>query len=209
MLASNCEDVSFLTHINNENGEFEEKWFAANPNIEGLDLPQIYVHRLHGCVAWYTDDPTPFRVVEAYGSGDILEILDDDYLSRMCIKLVVSQLIGENPAFVLGFREFSDHLKNAKILLVWGYSFRDLEVLRSINLTFFSRKTPLRIYYIDPFLKEMEANKNIHSTLLKAPVVVSQGFRPKRINWNTSDGHNELISRTTETLGRELDNVRE
>jgi hypothetical protein len=103
-----------------------------------------------------------------------------------------------NPAFFLAFEEFANHLTTVDLLLVWGHSFRDIEVLRTINNSFLQRRKPLQILYIDPFLPEEDAHRNITRTLRDAPVSVSPGFRPERIPWIPKDGHGKLIENTVE-----------
>jgi hypothetical protein len=207
ILASNCKNLSFFTHIDSKSGVFTEYWHCVNPNVEISDLPLIYVHRLHGCVAWFTVTPrsreieaADSRIEEAYGAGSGLQIIDDDYLHRMSVKLVAPQPVGTNRALVLAFEEFSSHLKTAKVLLIWGYGFRDMDVLSIINQAFSLRKAPLVIYYLDPFLNEERAINRIRWTLREALIEVSPEFRPKRINWMPGDGHDKLISSIMEAF---------
>ncbi len=200
VLASNCRTIQFFTHINNTTGHFSEQWHPASPGLADSRLPSVYVHRLHGCVGWFTDEGTPFSTEEVYGSGEHLDVADDEYLNRMCIKLVSSENVGAKPAFASAFEEFSAHLATARVLLVWGYGFRDLEVLRVINHAFSVRATPLPIYYVDPFLTEPSAIHRIRRTLREAPVQVAPQLRPKQVDWRPGDGHDRLVQAIVEAL---------
>jgi len=204
VLASHCKTMSFRTHIDTDRGDFTDFWYDTNPNIESSGLPLIYIHRLHGCVAWFTAGIT----VEPFGSGGNLEIQDDDYLHKMCIKLVDSQLTGINPVFVSAFNEFTKHLEKAKILFVWGSSFRDLEVLRTINNALSSRGDSLKIYYLNPYLRINAAIDNIQRTFLDAPILPATQFRNLvRIDWLPQDGHDKLTEAVIKTLREELNNA--
>jgi len=107
MLASHCKSLAFLTHIDNQNGHFMKGWYKANPKLPEQGQPPVFVHRFHGCVAWFTGERWPFGVIEeAYGAGGNLVIENDSYLHSMGIKLTSAQSIGTNPAFALAFEEF-------------------------------------------------------------------------------------------------------
>ncbi len=203
VLASNCQDLKFLTHINNRTGSFENRWYSTNRALESLDLPSVYVHRFHGCVGWFADPRRPYSVEEVYGVGSNLEIKDDDKLHTMQIKLTSSQSLGTNPAFALAFEEFCEHLKRAKILLVWGYSFRDIEVLRHINQAF-SQQTRLSILYIDPYVDKGQVGQYIRSTMGDAPTPIYLGLEPSRIDWKPPDGHDRLVEKVVESVKSHL-----
>ncbi len=205
VMASKCQELAFLTHIDNQEGDFRETWYYAVSGDTVFELPSIFVHRLHGCVAWFSDERTRFRTEEVFGAGHRLQIRDDEFLHRMCIKLITSRELGANPAFFLAFEEFSNHLSSARILVVWGHSFRDIEVLRKINNCLLFREEPLDIYYIDPFLNEEDARTNIHRTLRDAPVRISPLFSPKRIPWIPTDGHDALVRIVVEYLSERME----
>jgi hypothetical protein len=204
VFASELNNLSFLTHINNTDGRFGERWYFANLNRQVPDLFRIYTHRLHGCIAWFHDNRNPYHIEEQYGAGDNLEITDDEKLHRMAIKLVTSQAIGINPAFLLSFNELAYHLRTAKALIIWGYSFRDLEVLRTINNAFHIRKKPFPIYSLNPFLGDNEIISNIRWSLRDAPVEISPHFKPKKIDWRPDDGNKKLVERTIDILKKEV-----
>ncbi|MBK6931724.1 MAG: SIR2 family protein [Saprospirales bacterium] len=199
VLAARSGNVGFYTHIDNNTGVFSENWFRANPYLENAGLPSIYIHRLHGCVAWFNINTGESweggtTIQEIFGAGGNLEIKNDDELPNMCIKLIASQLVGSNLAFSKAFEEFAHHLRTVRNLLVWGYSFRDLEVLRLINHTLSGRTEPLNIYYLDLYLPESTAIQNIRRTLLSSPIHrVAKGFEPKKINWVPADGYANII----------------
>jgi hypothetical protein len=204
VLATNCDKLKFLTHIDDKTGRFTDTWHHGN-QTNLLKLPRVYIHRLHGCIAWFNvSDPAVGGSVirEVYGAGSNLEIVDDDFLHQMCIKLISSQLVGTNQAFASAFDEFCSHLRVAQILLIWGYSFRDLEVVRAINHAFSERSSTLPIFYIDPFLSESLARDRIEFTLLTAPVPPSPGFMPKMIDWTTPDGLDNLVPKVMKTLNK-------
>jgi hypothetical protein len=200
VLASNCHDLSFMSHINNQNGDFQEMaWYNIRKDLTDKRLPEIFIHRLHGCVAWYNNcdyDGGTGCTSEKLGSGGDSEmVVPEEQLSTMCIKLVASQLLGTNRTFASAFDEFSQHLITTKILIVWGYSFRDLEVTRQINQALLSRNTPFKIYYIDLYLTEYAAKNNILKTLKNAPIQISEHFEPRQIRWTPHDGYEELIKK--------------
>src|SRR6185295_18124654 len=143
VLAANSTNLAFMTHIDSDNGRFTERWHPGNPVVTP-ETRKIYVHRLHGCIGWFNISlaPDPGSIIkEVYGAGADLDIQDDDFLDLMCIKLLQSQLVGTNPAFASAFDEFCSDLRSVKTLLVWGFSFRDLEVVRAINHSFSERQT--------------------------------------------------------------------
>jgi hypothetical protein len=208
VLASNYSRLAFYTHIHNkkeENGRFTRDWYLSNP-LSSDQSSYVYIHRLHGCVAWFTEPTSDDRsesdsiVREIYGAGGGLRIDDDDYLHKMCIKLVASELIGTNPAFTSAFEEFCSHLRQAEVLLIWGYSFRDLEVIRAINQAFSERQSPLRILYLDTYLREGKAAKNSEDTLKTVPIHISEDFRPRQIDWDPPDGLDTMASRVTQAI---------
>jgi hypothetical protein len=203
VMASNCLDLLFYSHIHNVKGHFSEDWHRAPRTTPDVGQPRVYVHRFHGCVGWFSDPRKPYGLEEVFGSGENLEINDDDKLHGMQIKLTSSQAIGTNPAFALAFEEFSEHLKQGKILLIWGYSFRDIEVMRYINQAF-GQKTIKSILYIDPYLKESAALQAIKWTMGDAPVVLDNKFKPRRIDWNPTDGHASLIAKVVDSVLKTL-----
>jgi len=198
VLGSRCSDLCFRSHISNQDGNFQElAWYNINKDIKDNNISKIYVHRLHGCIAWFNnidDEGGSGFINERFGAGGDLQV-PIEQLSSMCIKLITSQLIGTNRAFASAFDEFNQHLTTIKKLIVWGYSFRDLEVTRQINQALFSRREPFEIYYIDPFLTEYAARNNIVMTLRNAPIQISDKFIPKQIKWTPSDGLNDLINK--------------
>ncbi len=207
VLASNTDELEFFTHIDNQNGRFRDAWISSRPELSNAGLPQIYVHRLHGCVAWYFDCAEEGNlwsscgtIEEVYGAGKELIINEEAYLHNMCIKLIASQLVGTNPVFSSAFDELDTHLKECRTLLVWGYSFRDLEVLRLINQAVSTRRDILNIAYIDPYLPEGTAIQNIRKTFHSIPIQVSRKLTPRRIEWLPSQGYDKLISATIRTI---------
>jgi len=209
VLASNCHNLKFLTHVDNQTGYFTQSWHESVPSLKDSDFPSIKIHRFHGCVAWFCDDRRQFGVIEEmYGSGggNDLNIRDDDYLHGMAIKLASSQSIGTNPAFSLAFEEFSEQLKKTNILLVWGYSFRDLEILRYINQAF-SQQSLRAVLYIDAYMHEQEAVRNLKNTLGDAPISVDLNFQPQKIDWTPYDGHEELVARVIKHIKNKLNEI--
>ena len=196
MLASNFENISFYTHISNEDDEkgvFKENWSNIRKDLDGKSLPKIFIHRLHGCIAWFNNPDKnggPSDTSEKLGAGgeDALYITDVE-LHDMCIKLTESQLMGTNRVFSSAFKEFRQQLRNVNTLLVWGYSFRDLEVTRLINTALFERaENPFKIYYIDPYLTTYAAGQHIRKTLSQVPDQVAGSFNPRKIAWIPEDG---------------------
>jgi hypothetical protein len=111
----------------------------------------------------------------------------------MCIKLIAAQMIGANPVFATAFEEFSRHLRTCSSLFVWGYSFRDIEVLRLINHAVSTRPAPLRIVYLDPYLPEDVVIQNIRRTFQSIPIQVAPELRPHRIDWRPPQGYPQLV----------------
>jgi hypothetical protein len=213
VLASNTNQVNFLSHIDNTNGRFKDQWFSTQKVLEAQRLSKIYVHRLHGCVAWFTSSVNDDGlwdgggiIEEVYGAGKLLEIQDDDKLNNMCIKLIAKQLIGTNLVFSTAFEEFYERLTRAKILFVWGYSFRDLEVLRQINEVLLSANSSLKILYMDPYLTEENVVSNIRSTFHTIPIQVSPLFCPTKIDWRPAQGYGELIKSIVTSIEKGVKN---
>jgi hypothetical protein len=207
VFASNCNNISFYTHIHNEKGSFGESWYNSRKDLEESNLPEICVHRLHGCVTWFNEkdkEGGSGDTLEKYGSGggDRKIQISDEELHSMCIKLVTSQLTGTNRVFTSAFEEFSEHLKNIKTLLVWGYSFQDYEVTRKINDALSLRENdPFKIYYIDPYLTEYAVKENIRKTLRNnAPDQESKHFNPIQIEWTPNEGREELVKQILQKL---------
>src|SRR6266849_1766463 len=102
-MASRCNRLSFFSHIDNVKGTFREAaWYPTRHDLAKANNPRIYIHRLHGCVAWFTQEE-PYGIREVYGSGGDLEIIDEDLLHKMCIKLITTQEIGKNVAFLSAY----------------------------------------------------------------------------------------------------------
>jgi hypothetical protein len=202
VLASACEELTLLTHIDNTNGKFSDYWSYSRPECQDRGLPEVFIHRLHGCIAWFTGDEG--KASEVFGAGKSLHVWDDDVLHRMCIKLVSSQQIGSNAAFQCAFEEFSEHLVQAKALLIWGISFRDMEVLRAINSAFYARPAPLPVYYVNPFIDPYDALGRIQRTLAPAPIALSPQFIPKQIDCLPQHFESQLVDRMISTLEKEV-----
>ena len=205
VLASNNNKISFYSHISNEDADDglfkDDLWYSARTDLLDEEvLPKIFIHRLHGCITWsktQDDSNDPGNAREIFGSGDINDPpLTDDELNKMCIKLIFSLLPGTNRVFRSAFNEFQQHLKKIKTLLVWGYSFRDLEVTRMINEALKSRgNDPFEIHYIDPYLTEARASEYIKNTLGDVPFEQAEHFTPKRVDWIPSDGYKVLTNK--------------
>jgi hypothetical protein len=206
VMASRSNELRFFSHIHNEKGTFHDGWYPIRPSLADSDLPSVYIHRLHGCVAWFTREE-PYEIFEVYGSGGGLEIMNEDLLHKMCIKLVTSQEIGKNVAFLSAYEEFCNDLESARALVIWGSSFRDMEVLRAINNAFAIRKTPLPIYYINPFRGERVVVQTIRDTLKPVPVVVSKHFVPRQINWMYHQTGDVLIDAVIKAVRRKSTNA--
>jgi hypothetical protein len=205
VIGSNCSKLAFMSHIDNKDGNFQEmKWYHINKNLETCDIPKVFIHRLHGCIAWFNNVDTEGGagfINERFGAGGGLEV-PTDQLSSMCIKLLASQLLGTNRAFASSFDEFSQHLKTINNLIIWGYSFRDLEVTRQINQALLTRSKPFNIFYIDPFLTEYAAKNNFIHTLRNAPIPIFSDFNPTQIRWTPNDGYQDLLKYISEIVSK-------
>jgi hypothetical protein len=214
VLARNCRRLVFLSHINSQNARFTKDWHLRSQEAKPR-APRIYLHRLHGCVEWF-EIPLETASIRSRSRGiDIREVCDpkpdrlveDGSLQRMCIKLVASQLVG-TPVFSTVFDEFRSHLRAAQVLLVWGYSFRDSEVVRRINDAVSERGFPV-VLYLDPFLSESRTQEHIQLALSTIPVVPSASFKPRRINWVTSEGFETLVCRVEKAVKGVLEHGQE
>ena len=68
-----------------------------------------------------------------------------------------------------------------------------------------------KIAHPDPTLAKqgnLNIGQNIRWTLRDVPVKISPYFKPKRIHWIPSDGHDLLIKKTIKKLDKEIQNVK-
>jgi hypothetical protein len=200
VLAARVGDMNFFSHINNRNGAFESEWFVVNEATYNKSNPSVFVHRLHGCVAWFSEPRSPYGVHEVYGSGEKLSIWDQSKLNQMAIKLVADDRIGSIPAFSLAFQELCRELERTRILLVWGHSFRDLELLRCMISVAVNRKLGFRTLCIDPYMSKERAIQNIRDTIAGVPAVSAGTIIPEIIPWVVQDGYESLLSRAREAV---------
>jgi len=196
VLASHNDELSFVTHIDNQRGHFRDGWYYARRDLKDKNLPLVYVHRLHGCVAWFREQTAIHGTREVYGAGGELEIVNEEFLNTMCIKSTATEEIGTTPAFRLAFSELHEHLRRCKVLFVWGYSFQDREVLRTIISALENRRHPFKIVYLDPYLPRAAAVDNIQRTLSTDPVPIDKPIDLVHIDWVVQDGHNKMVSQT-------------
>jgi hypothetical protein len=196
VLASHNDELSFVSHIDNQRGHFRDGWYYARRDLEGKNLPLVYVHRLHGCVAWFQEPGAIHATREVYGAGGQLEIVDEEFLNTMCIKSTFTEEIGTTPAFRLAFSELHEHLRHCKVLFVWGYSFRDREVLRTIINAIENRTHPFKIVYLDPYLPRAAAMDHIQRTLSADPVPIGKPIDLLHVDWVVQDGYDEMISKS-------------
>ncbi|KPA19578.1 hypothetical protein MHK_000199 [Candidatus Magnetomorum sp. HK-1] len=199
VIAENSDKISFLTHIDH-NGCFDKEWhYIKKEFYQNINTPRVFVNRLHGCVAWFNDNRNPFGLKQISGVGSKLRIRDSIFLNDMLIKLTHDEKVGANPAFSLAFEEFKEELKRCKLLVVWGYSFRDIEVLRAIQTSIDSRKDePLCILIIDPYLNIEEAMFNFQQTLADIPAI-DFTMNTERVKWERVEGDN-LISQVMKEI---------
>ncbi|CAN2043951.1 hypothetical protein GMMP1_1230006 [Candidatus Magnetomoraceae bacterium gMMP-1] len=196
--ANHCPSMAFLTHIDKSKNRYSDNWYFCMPEKITTGLPWIYVHRLHGCVAWFTDEDN--QIMEQCNFHKI----NDKMLRKMCISNISSQERETNKGFSSAFKELQEHLLSAKALVVWGYSFKDLEVLRAINNSLNNREKPFSIYYINPYLEEARVNKNIENCLKSAPVRLSKHFKPKQIELKPQSFISSLVNVTINVLKKEV-----
>lgn len=202
VIAEHSSDVNLFSHINNQNGIFEKGWFVANQSTYQRNNPDICIHRLHGCVAWFRDPRSAYGLREVHGAGTSLAVQDQSTLKQMAIKLAVDDKIGNFPAFSLAFEEFRRELEWCETLLVWGYSFRDVELLRCmLNVAAARKAGPFRVVCIDPYLSKVQIKDNIRSTVVGVPAVSSEHMDPEVIEWVPQDGYDALLDALKTTLG--------
>jgi hypothetical protein len=201
VLADNNLNLNFYSHIDNENGKFEKEWSVINKKHYDKTKNSIYIHRLHGCIGWFSDKVSPYGVHEVFGTGSKLEINDFNKLNQMAIKLTSDEKIGLKPAFSCAFDEFDVLLKKCEILLVWGHSFKDLQVLKSIiTSTKNNERNPLRIYFIDPYMANEDIINNIQDTIRGETGVKNNIKSLTRIDWEICDGYQKLYEQIDKIL---------
>lgn len=201
VMADTLKDINFFSHINNKNGTFDNEWFAIKEATFKETNPNIYLHRLHGCIAWFSDPRTPYGVHEVFGAASNLIIEDPNKLNQMAIKLVSDESsgnipttrIGNIPAFSLAFQELNNELEVCDKLLVWGHSFRDIELLRCIiNILAKRKNNPFDVGYIDPYFTDDQIKEHIRDTTAGVPIPFNI-LKPKNIGWVVQDGLNSLL----------------
>jgi len=207
VLGSRSNNVAFYSHINaieKQPGLFiEDKWFRSRNDLNDEKLPKVFIHRLHGCVAWFDSRRVEGGAGFSYekngadASANLFEGITEPELNEMCVKLIATPLLGINRVFASAFEEFSEQLKSVEKLIVWGYSFRDLEVTRQINAALDSRErenNPLSVYYIDKYMPIDDAFQNIRKALQGAPVSPSKNLESRlhRIPWHPGEGMKKL-----------------
>lgn len=206
VMAYNFNDISFMSHISNEDGKYQDGWFNIRKDFEPAYFPEIFIHRLHGCVTWYNtpnEEGILSTIREKMGSGEGKHKTNySDYeLQNMCIKLVTPQPLGKHKVFSGTFDEFNKHLEEITTLIIWGYSFRDFEVVSQINQALIIRKeNPFNIFYIDPYLNEYAVHENIINTLGVTTIRKSPDFKPQQINWYPYQGHDKLTEMVIEKI---------
>jgi hypothetical protein len=91
------------------------------------------------CTSWETSlncrdcyDKDSYNHKQIIKKSPMKEIEDSNKLNQMAIKLISDEKIGLKPAFSYAFEQFDDILNRCDNLLIWGHSFRDLQVLKSI-----------------------------------------------------------------------------
>lgn len=193
VLANNDLNLNYYSHINNENYKFEKEWSVINKKHYNRNKNSIYIHRLHGCVGWFSDKVSPYGVHEVVGVESVLEISDSNKLNQMAIKLTSDEKIGLKPAFSYAFDEFDEILKKCEILLVWGHSFKDLQVLKSIITSIKNNeRSHLKIYFIDPYMMSKDVINNIQDTIRGETGVRNNIRNLIRVDWEICDGYQKL-----------------
>lgn len=204
VIADKNTEIKFLSHINNKNGSFEESWHTINEKAN-KSKASVYIHRLHGCIGWFSDKRSPYGVEEVYGTGNHLKIEDPEKLNQMAIKLISDEKIGFQPAFSSAFGEFRKSLETCEKLLIWGHSCKDLEVMRTIINTLENRKgRPFYIYFIDPYLEKEQVINNILQTIKEIPKNESPNLNTiSRIDWVVGDGYKDLYNKINSLFNKE------
>lgn len=207
VIASQTDDISFKSHINNSpgrRGQFDKDWYYIRKDLEKKDLPLIYLNRLHGSVAWFYDNDLAYKLREIFGAGGGLKKEDLPSLNEMVIKIVTEEEIGKNPAFTHAFEEFYEALKSCKVLFVWGHSFRDIEVVSIIQRAFESRiNNPFKILILDPYLSKEKAKYIMGVTLSKTTMKVYD-IDIENVPWIVKDGPDRMVPSTINTIKKLL-----
>lgn len=200
MIGAHRKDIAFYSRINPASLSFDGKWHVACEKIP-RSVPSAYVHRLHGCIAWFRDDNTAYNTWEHIGAANANQIRQSNSdLRKMLIKLTPSGQIPTIPSLMDAFNSFEEQLHSTNNLLVWGFSFRDIETLRIINSV--CMNTPsFRVYYIDPYLDESTAYMRITRRLCKIPgCKIAPTFKPIRIQWERDYSYTKLSDVIRRTL---------
>jgi hypothetical protein len=207
VIASRTDEISFKSHINSSQyrgGQFDKDWYCVRTDLEEKDLPIIYLNRLHGSVAWFYDNDLAYKLREVFGAGGGLEDEDLPFINEMVIKLVSEEEIGKNPAFNHAFEEFYEALKSCKVLFVWGHSFRDIEVVSTIQRAFESRTNdPFKILILDPYLSEKKVKYNMTSSLRKRAIPVYE-IDIEKVPWIIRNGPDKIVPSTISTIRKLL-----
>lgn len=194
-------DLQFHSHVNPRTAAFEYEWFPLSGESSGDDARRVYVHRLHGCVAWFLDNRAPYGVRALFGADSKLDVDDESILNEMAIKLVGDAQLGNIPACSLAFQEFREALELADVLLVWGHSFKDLEVLRCvIDVAASRRERAYRLVYIDPYLSKQKVLNNMTRTIARVPGFSPIQLDPEHVEWVTQDGFPALLAALRDVL---------
>jgi len=150
--------INIFSRINSKGAFDGERWYkhkkgkVSLAKKDELNLPSVFVERLHGCVSWQRDSSVKYGMREVSGNHKKL----------MGLKLTSNQL-GEHIAFSSAFNHFRDRLDLCQKLVVWGHSFRDIEVLIEIVRT--HDKNEYKIEFIDKVKFKGRLEENIRKTL--------------------------------------------
>ncbi|CAN2042726.1 hypothetical protein GMMP15_900005 [Candidatus Magnetomoraceae bacterium gMMP-15] len=139
--------------------------------------------------------------------------------SDMVIKLFMDSRILKSYPFTDEYHSFRTSLETASHLLVWGFSFRDSEIVRIVHDIWYSRRgnsseaetakdnkdnDELKIFYIDPYLNKDKIKENIKEALKKEAGYkdIKKLFEPMRIKFSANEPINdEFMYRIFEKMG--------
>ena len=199
------EDISFINGFENfENLEIKEsdKKPLWNKNVykEGVsNKKSLSVFRLHGCVAWYYQEPLSDFSVEFS-----VQVLDDirNYFDRLCVMYPGKDtLIGRDP-HAYSFENLYDVCYESSKLVFIGFSFRDPDVVsvvfNAIRQSLKGRSDKkVKIVIVDPSLDKDYFIQRLKSLQQHIPIpleinndkldvkVIRSEFSPKEENINT------------------------
>ncbi|MBU1168544.1 MAG: SIR2 family protein [Proteobacteria bacterium] len=190
-----------------------EPEIITHDKVNAETKQHVVVHRMHGCVAWFMHEKDKMRQIKMETLGELdrkiagldkkFRVMGNVFLNRMVIKLLSDNTILGKYPFTQEYEEFNKSLKDSSALIVWGFSFRDAEIVRKIQEAWTQSRGRLKIYYIDPYLSKDKATDNIRRTLETIPGHGGDNnFRVQRIHWSVNNSIDVLKDNILSALNK-------